>query len=101
MVTGEQLVDVYLESRRALELESRGGALVRTDEVVVRDVRSVRRTNDGGFELDAVWTVGGSVNHFGHEHFRQNRYDAFITVVPSGDTWKIAGVELIDERRVL
>ena len=100
-VTGEQLVDVYLESRRALELESRGGALVRTDEVVVRDVRSVRRTTDGGFELDAVWTVGGSVNHFGHEHFRQNSYDAFITVVPSGDTWKIAGVELIEERRVL
>jgi hypothetical protein len=100
-VTGDQLLDVYLESRRALELENRGGARVRIDEVVVREVREVRETEDGGYELDAVWTVGGSVNHFGHVHFRQNRYDATITVVPVEDAWKIRSVELVEEERVL
>lgn len=100
-VTGDQLLDVYLESRRALELENRGGATVRIDEVVVRTVRDVSRAPDGGIVLDAIWTVGGSVNHFGHEHFRQNRYDASVTVVPVEGYWRIAGIELLEERRVL
>ena len=100
-VTGDQLVDVYLESRRALELENRGGATVRIDEVVVRDVRDVRRAEDGGLVIDGIWTVGGSVNHFGHEHFRQNRYDASVTVVPVDGFWKISGIELFEERRMM
>ena len=100
-VTGKQLLEVYLESRRALELENRGGARVRIDEVVVREIRAIRETAGGGYELDTLWTVGGSVNHFGHVHFRQNRYDATITVVPVENSWKIQGVELLEEKRVL
>ena len=100
-VTGDQLLEVYLESRRALELENRGGARVRIDDVVVSEVRSIRRTDDDGYEIEAVWTVGGSVNHFGHVHFRQNRYDATLAVVPVDDAWKIRSVELLEERRVL
>ena len=100
-VTGDQLLDVYLESRRALELENRGGARVRIDDVVVSEVRSIRRTDDDGYEIEAVWTVGGSVNHFGHVHFRQNRYDATLAVVPVDDAWKIRSVELLEEKRVL
>ena len=100
-VTGEQLLAVYLESRRALELENWGGARVRIDEVVVREVRSVKEAENGGYAIDAVWTVGGSVNHFGHLHFRQNRYDATITIVPIEDTWKIRSMELLQETREL
>jgi len=100
-VTGEQLRDVYLESRKALELENRGRARVRIDEVVVRNVRSVSRTGAAGYVIDALWTVGGSVTHFGHEHFRQNRYDALVTIVPIDDTWKIESLELIEERRLM
>ncbi len=100
-VTGEQLLEVYLESRRALEIDNRGGARVRIDEVVVREVREIRETGNGGFELDTRWTVGGSVNHFGHIHFRQNQYDATIEIAPVDGTWKIRGLELMEEKRVL
>ena len=100
-VTGEQLLAVYLESRRALELENSGGARVRIDEVVVREVRSVKEAENGGYAIDTVWTVGGSVNHFGHLHFRQNRYDATITIVPTENTWKIRSMELLQETREL
>ena len=71
------------------------------DEVVVREVRSVKEAENGGYAIDAVWTVGGSVNHFGHLHFRQNRYDATITIVPIEDTWKIRSMELLQETREL
>lgn len=100
-VTGEQLLDVYLESRRALELENRGGAGVRIDEVAVREIRDVSRTEDGGFEVDALWTVGGSVSHFGHQHFRLNRYDALVEIVPDAGTWKIRAITLLEERRLM
>ena len=53
-VTGEQLTEVYLENRRALELENRGGARARVDEVEILDVRSVRRDGGGGLQVIAT-----------------------------------------------
>ena len=100
-VTGEQLTEVYLENRRALELENRGGARASIDEVEVLEVRSVRSDGEGGFLADATWNVSGSVNHFGHVHYRQNRYDAMIHLLAVDGAWKIRGIEILDERRVL
>jgi hypothetical protein len=60
--------------RRALELERRGGARASVDEVEVLEVRSVKRDGNGGFVVDATWVVSSSVNHFGHVHYRQNRF---------------------------
>jgi hypothetical protein len=68
--------------------------------VEVGEVRSVEPAADGGFMTDATWTVGGTVTHFGHRHFRQNRYDARVTLVPVEGVWKIRSIELFDEERV-
>jgi hypothetical protein len=100
-VTGDQLAEVYLENRRALELENRGGARARVDEVEILEVPSVRRDGEGGFRVVATWTVSGSVNHFGHVHYRQNRYDAALDLTAIDGTWKIRSIELLDERRLL
>jgi len=99
-VTGETLSDIYLEHRRSLELEERGGARARVDAVEVQDVRDVQPRDDGGFEAEASWTVGGSVTHFGHRHFRQNRYDTRVTVVPVEGTWKIRSIEILEQERI-
>ena len=47
-----------------------------------------------------VWTVGGTVTHFGHRHFRQNRYNMQVTLVPIDETWKISAIEVLEEERV-
>ena len=99
-VTGDTLSEVYLEHRRALEMEERGGARARVEAVEVQDVRLVAPVVDGGFETEAVWVVGGTVTHFGHRHFRQNRYDARVSLVPVDNTWKIRTIELFDEERL-
>jgi hypothetical protein len=99
-VTGDTLSEIYLEHRRALEMEERGGARARVEAVEVQEVRSVSPLAGGGFEADAIWVVGGTVTHFGHRHFRQNRYDARVSLVPSGGTWKIRSIELFDEERI-
>ena len=99
-VTGDTLSEIYLEHRRALEMEERGGARARVEAVEVQEVRSVSPLAGGGFEADAIWVVGGTVTHFGHRHFRQNRYDARLSLVPSDETWKIRSIELFDEERI-
>jgi hypothetical protein len=71
------------------------------DEVEVLEVRLVRRDGEGGFRIDATWTVSGSVNHFGHVHYRQNRYDAALHIVAVDGTWGIREIEVLEERRLL
>ena len=61
---------------------------------------AVEPGNSGGFSAEAVWTVGGTVTHFGHRHFRQNRYDARVTVETHDKTWKIRSIKILDQERL-
>ena len=70
-------------------------------EPEVRDVRNVTRQEDDTFAVDAIWTVNGSVIHFGHTHYRQNRYHAVVSILRDEGAWKICRLDLIDEQRVL
>jgi hypothetical protein len=61
----------------------------------------VWRDGEGGFRVDALWSVSGSVDHLGHVHNRQNRYEAALRIRPLEGVRKITDVEIRDERRVL
>ena len=100
-VAGDQLAQIYLQNRQSLELENRGGARANVDEIEIRSIHSVRRSANNGFVADAVWTVSGSVSHFGHTHYRRNRNRALVTFAADGESWKIKQIELIDEKRLL
>jgi len=99
-VTGDTLTEVYLEHRRALEMEERGGARARVEAVEVQAVGDVVPEAERGFAAVALWSVGGTVTHFGHRHFRENRYEASVSVVPVDDHWKIRAIDVLDEERV-
>jgi hypothetical protein len=99
-VTGPTLTEVYLEHRRALEMEERGGARARVEAVEVLEVRDVEPAADGGFTAEAGWKVGGTVTHFGHRHFRQNGYDARVELLPDDGTWKVRSIEILEEERL-
>lgn len=100
-VLGDQLAQIYLQNRKSLELENRGGARANVDEVEILKVNDVKRSDDEGFIADAAWTVSGSVSHFGHTHYRRNQYHAKVTFVGVDGSWKIKNIELIDEKRLL
>ena len=99
-VTGEQLTDIYLQNRQVMALENRGGARAKVDEVDILDVFEVDRSEEGGIKADAMWTVRGSVNHFGHTHYRQNQYRALVSFVNEDGIWKISAIEPIEEIRI-
>lgn len=100
LIAGDTLTDIYLEHRRALEMEERGGARARVEAVEVTEVFDVVAAAGGGFETEASWSVSGTVTHFGHRHFRQNRYRALVAVVPDRGAWKIRSIDVRNEERV-
>lgn len=98
-VMGDKLTEVYLEQRRTLEMEERGGAQARVETVEVLDAREIARREEG-FTVRSEWTVGGMVTHFGHRHFRQNRYAARLTIAPQDRAWKIRDLEMLELERL-
>ena len=99
-VAGDKLGEIYLEHQRALDVAERGGARARVEAVTIESARDLEDTASG-FRGRFAWTVAGSVSHFGHRHYRQNRYVAEITIDAVDGTWKIVAIELLDEQRVL
>jgi hypothetical protein len=98
-VDGDLLAQIYLETRRGLELENQGGARAKVKDIEMIDV-TTRSGEDGGFVAAATWNVGGSVGHWGHIHERRNQYQAELTIQPVDDEWKLVDLEILNERRL-
>ena len=48
----------------------------------------------------ATWRIRASVGHWGHVHQRSNRYRASLLVTPVEGTWRLTGLEIIEEERI-
>jgi len=99
-VTNDQLTDIYMQNRQSMALENRGGARAKVDDVNIKEVYDIKRDKNGGYVADARWTVRGSVNHFGHTHYRQNQYRALVSFGVYDESWKISNIEILDTRRL-
>jgi hypothetical protein len=98
-VEGDLLEEIYLETRRGLELASQGGARARVKEIELTEI-SAREGEEGAFVARVSWNVFGSVGHWGHVHTRSNRYEAELEIAPRDGVWKLAGLEILDEQRL-
>ncbi|MBW2414283.1 MAG: hypothetical protein JRG76_07215 [Deltaproteobacteria bacterium] len=98
-VEGDLLEQIYLETRRGLELANQGGARARVKEVDLVELEA-SPSGGGGFRARTVWNVGGSVGHWGHMHQRRNRYRAEIDVASVDGSWKLVGLEILEEERL-
>jgi hypothetical protein len=97
---GDLLTDIYLETRRSLELENQGGARVKVKEVEVLSSDPSPLDDGAGFTTLLTWNVSGSVGHWGHIHTRRNQYEARLTVREIEGAWKVTGVQLLQETRL-
>jgi hypothetical protein len=101
-LTADLVDDIYLDSRRRLMAGTREGAQVTVREVKVLDIGDPRTPpGSGGFEYDCRWAVTARVSHLKHVHLRQNTYSGWLTLVVDDDRWKIAGIDLQSEDRVV
>ena len=100
-VVGDQLTQTYIEQRKGLEIENRGGAKAKVNDVEVLDVYDIQSGPNNDYGIEVEWKINGSVSHFGHMHYRQNRYRAIIWILPDNGNWKIENIEMLDEERLM
>ena len=96
---GDLLEQIFLETRRGLELQSQGGARAKVKQVELVDL-AIESVDGGAFSAAVTWNVAGSVGHWGHVHERRNRYRAELDVAPVDGAWKLVRVEVLEEERL-
>ncbi len=100
-VSGELLTEVYLQSRKSMIIEQAGGAQAKVKQVDVMETDVQPSTKqEGALDVRTKWSAMGTVGHWGHIHTRQNVYDAILTLSVMDGSWKITGIELLEEKRV-
>ena len=100
-VAGEFLSEVYLQNREAMRIDTSEGTIGIVDRLDVKSIESMNRLDNGGIGIVADWDVYGSVRHQNHIHFRCNTYKAELSIVPVDNYWKLTGVQLLEEDRVI
>jgi hypothetical protein len=104
-VSGALLDDIYNDVFQGLILRDEGGAMCKIEKVEIlrsetKDVAADVDRENLDFKISCRWRVTGLVEHWGHAHRRVNEYSAVYTLMPFGDAWKIADVEMDDQKRV-
>ena len=100
-VAGEYLSEVYLQNKVAMRLDATDGSMSIIDRLDVKSIDSMKHSKNGAIAMVANWDVYGSVRHSNHVHFRCNTYKAELTIAPMDNYWKLTGVQLLDEKRVI
>lgn len=103
---GDLLDEVYNEVYQSLIMRDHGGAVARVESVDILDTELVSAgvLPDSGeltFLMRSRWQVHGLVYHWGHTHLRTNEYRAAHTVSRRGNNWRITGVDVLEQRRVV
>jgi hypothetical protein len=98
-VEGDLLAQIYLETRRGLELANQGGARAKVKQIELQELTR-EAASVGRLTASATWTVMGSVGHWGHIHQRQNQYQARLHVAPIEGEWKLVGLDILEEKRL-
>jgi hypothetical protein len=99
--SGDLLADLYLQNRKSFEVKRAGGAQAKVKEIEILDVAVESNPDDtSALDLQSKWTAMGTVGHWGHIHTRKNHYEAVVTIEPVNGSWKITGLELLEEKRI-
>ena len=99
-VSGDLLTEIYLETRRGLEVASQGGARAKVKDIEMLEVESHPLEGRQGIAAQTRWNVSGSVGHWGHVHTRTNQYEAELSIEPVDGAWKLTNLTILQEERL-
>jgi hypothetical protein len=99
-VEGGLLTDIYLETRRSLELANQGGARAKVKSVELQAIDILPAEEPSAFRADVTWNVNGSVGHWGHVHTRSNQYQAELLIQVVDGRWKLIDMDVLQEKRL-
>jgi len=103
-VDGKLLEQLYLQLRQSLEMREQSGAVARIQSIEYDEGKERSRESTTvawpGFEYESVWTVAGTVEHWGHIHERKNQFNAVFRIEPRDGCWKITRMDVTDQQEV-
>jgi hypothetical protein len=99
-VEGDLLTDIYLETRRSLELANQGGARAKVKSVELQDIEILSADKPAAFLANTTWNVNGSVGHWGHVHTRINQYQAELLIQVIDGRWKLIAMNVQQQQRL-
>ena len=108
-VEGDLLQQLYLEISDSLRVAEQGGAIssiervdfvdgqvIAVPEAATSDSTLADNEQHPSFNFRCQWELLGTVEHWGHIHERNNKYDAEFQVQLLEDGWKITKMDLKD-----
>lgn len=107
-VSGEELRRIYLQINESLKVEEQGGAIARINEVVLLDGHQVEASPPEGpaenpeqnpfrFKYVGSWKLDGTIEHWGHIHQRETKFDGEFDIELVDDAWKITRMQVVDQ----
>ena len=96
---GELLTEIYLQTKKGMELENQGGIQVKVKDVEILEVEKVSSDLEG-LAYRCKWIVRGDVGHWGHIHRRTNQYNAILNIRSVDGVWKLYDIDIIEEIRL-
>jgi len=97
-ISGDLLSEVYLETRKSMEVKNQGGLQISVKEVAVNDLQQLGLTTSQHITFRCQWKVAGWIGHWGHIHRRVNQHLAEISIAPVDGQWKIVAMKMLDEQ---
>lgn len=103
-VDGELLRQLYLDINQSLKVKEQGGAIARVNEVNLLEGQKSRSTINPDdelpeFDYTCKWNLIGTIEHWGHIHERENKYDANFKIQLKDDAWKITEMQVNNEEQ--
>lgn len=92
-ISGYLLEQVYLDTRKSIEIENQGGLKINVDEIDVLELTAIGQ-NQTDRTYRCRWRVSGSVGHWGHVHQRTNERQADVTLAAVDGAWRITGMDV-------
>lgn len=97
-ISGDLLSEVYLETRRSMEVKNQGGLRITVKNISILDLDELQRIGPNEFTCRCRWQVAGWIGHWGHIHRRANQHLANLRITADGGKWKITAIEMLDEQ---
>ena len=103
-VDGELLRQLYLDINQSLKVKEQGGAIARVNEVNLLDGQKSSSSISSDdempeFDYACKWNLIGTIEHWGHIHERENKYDANFKIQLKDDAWKITEMQVNNEEQ--
>ncbi len=94
------LQELYREIISSLKIATEDSVQCTVRTVGILSIQLVGEPKAEAYQTECRWRVAGTVDHWGHKHWRNSEYSARFVVARVEEQWKIAAIAVLDQIRI-